>query len=125
MKFKDVTFMLEKNKILLFYPYISKNSLKNLGKTLSSRWIGQGPKVDLFEKKFSKKIVNNKYCLATGSGTGALHLAYILSDIKKGDEVIVPVFTCTATNCLFLSVGSKKAVFITFTIPTISLPILE
>ena len=107
MKFKDVTFMLEKNKILLFYPYISKNSLKNLSKTLSSRWIGQGPKVDLFEKKFSKKIVNNKYCLATGSGTGALHLAYILSDIKKGDEVIVPVFTCTATNIPLLYIGAK------------------
>ena len=107
MKFKDTTFLKEKNKLLLFYPYISKKSYRNIVNTINSRWVGQGPKVDLFEKKFSKMVVNNTHCLATGSGTDSLHLAYILSNIKKGDEVIVPVFTCTATNIPILYLGAK------------------
>ena len=36
--------------------------------------------------------------MAVGAGTDALHLAYLLADLQPGDEVIVPVFTCTATN---------------------------
>ena len=53
MKFNDKTFLKEKNKILMFYPYISTKSLKNLNRTIESRWVGQGPKVELFEKRFS------------------------------------------------------------------------
>ena len=69
--------------------------------TLSGRWWGQGPKVDLFEKKFGKKF-GFKYCVMTNSGTAALHLAYILADNKKKSNwyrktAIVPVLTCTAT----------------------------
>ena len=45
--------------------------------------------------------------MATGSGTDALHLSYILSGLKKGDEVIAPLFTCTATNIPFLYMGVK------------------
>lgn len=108
MKFKDTTFLGEKNKRLLFYPYISKKSIKNITKTISSRWIGQGPKVDLFEKLFQKKFLNkDSYTLATGSGTDALHLSYLLAGIKKDDEVIVPIFTCTATNIPLLYIGAK------------------
>ena len=57
--------------------------------------------------EFSKKFLNNKFALATGSGTDALHLSYILSKIKKDDEVIVPIFTCTATNIPLLYIGAK------------------
>jgi dTDP-4-amino-4,6-dideoxygalactose transaminase len=44
--------------------------------------------------------------LAVGSGTDALHLAYLLADVVAGDEVIVPVFTCTATNIPLLYIGA-------------------
>lgn len=107
MKFNDKTFLKEKNKILMFYPYISTKSLRNLNRTIKSRWVGQGPKVELFEKKFSKKYLNSNNALATGSGTDALHLSYVLSNIKKDDEVIVPIFTCTATNIPLLYMGAK------------------
>ncbi len=107
MKFNDKTFLKEKNKILMFYPYISPKSYRNISNTIKSRWIGQGPKVNLFEKKFSNKFLNNSNALATGSGTDALHLSYLLSNIKKGDEVIVPIFTCTATNIPLLYIGAK------------------
>jgi perosamine synthetase len=88
----------KKKSYPLFYPYISKKSLKSIVSVLKTRWIGQGPLVDLLEKVFIKKFAKTNQCIAVGSGTDALHLAYILSNLTKGDEVIAPVFTCTATN---------------------------
>lgn len=93
--------------IVLFHPHMPKKAIEYVNDTLNSRWIGQGPKVDRFEKEFSKKFCNNNTCLSVGAGTDALHLAYILADIKPNDEVIVPVFTCTATNIPLLYLGAK------------------
>ena len=88
----------ENEGIPLFYPYIAPETKDEILDTISSRWIGQGPKVDKFEKEFGNKLCSKNKFIATGSGTDSLHLAYILAGIKKGDEVITPVFTCTATN---------------------------
>ena len=107
MSFKELSIMSDKKGTVLFYPYIPKKSIKILESRLSTRWIGQGPMVDKFEKKFSKLFLKGKECVSTGSGTDALHLAYILAGIKKNDEVITPVFTCTATNIPLLYIGAK------------------
>ena len=107
-KFKDYPILEDKGKsIPIFYPHIPKNAKKSVSKVLSTRWIGQGPLVDLFEKKFSYQFSDNMPVIAVGSGTDALHLAYILGDIKKNDEIICPVFTCTATNIPLLYIGAK------------------
>ena len=108
MSFKELPIMSEKDKgTVMFYPYISKKSPNNIKKILSGRWIGQGPMVDKFENKFKKKFCGNHNAVATGSGTDSLHLAYILAGLKKGDEVISTVFTCTATNIPLLYMGIK------------------
>lgn len=97
--FTDFPLLEAKSKVYpLFYPFVSKKSLKSIKNVLNSRWIGQGPLVDLLEEVFIKKFAKNNKCIAVGSGTDALHLAYILSNLSKNDEVIAPVFTCTATN---------------------------
>lgn len=108
-KFTDFPLLEERKKKIypLFYPYISKSSKKNIKKVLDSRWIGQGPLVDEFELRFKEKFNPNADCVAVGSGTDALHLAYLLAGIKKNDEVICPVFTCTATNIPLLYIGAK------------------
>jgi dTDP-4-amino-4,6-dideoxygalactose transaminase len=93
--------------IVLFHPHIPKNASKYITDTLSTRWIGQGPKVEKFENEFSKKFCNNRTAVAVGAGTDALHLAYVLAGLKSGDEIISPVFTCTATNIPFLYMGVK------------------
>ena len=93
--------------IPLFYPYVPTEAIAEVTDTLSGRWIGQGPKVDLFEKKFEEMFLGQHKALAVGSGTDALHLAYLLSDVTADDEVIVPVFTCTATNIPLLYIGAK------------------
>ena len=100
MKFK-------KKSVLLFYPYVSKKSAPNIKKKLSGRWLGQGPMVDKFEKDFQNKFAKNFSVIASGSGTDSLHLAYILAGLKKGDEIITTIFTCTATNIPMLYMGLK------------------
>lgn len=109
-KFKEyplLNFNYKSKSVPLFYPHIPKNAKKIMSQILSTRWIGQGPLVDKFEKIFSKKFCNNHSTIAVGSGTDALHLAYILSDLKEDDEVICPVFTCTATNIPLLYLKAK------------------
>lgn len=93
--------------VVLFHPHMPKNAAQYVSETLATRWIGQGPKVDKFENEFSQRFCQGNTAVAVGSGTDALHLAYILADLKPGDEVIVPVFTCTATNIPFLYMGVK------------------
>lgn len=73
---------------------------------MSNRWLGQAHKVDEFEREFGKKY-GFKYCVAVNSCTAALELAYHMIGFKKGDEVITPVLTCTATNVWFLRNGVK------------------
>ncbi len=98
---------LNEQHIPLFYPSVPPGAALEVADTLDSRWIGQGPKVELFERMFSEKFTTNKTCISVGSGTDALHLAYLLAGVEKDSEVLVPVFTCTATNIPFLYIGAK------------------
>ena len=105
---KDMSLMHdESDNIVMFYPHVSKLAKKSVMEVLDTRWIGQGPKVKLFEESFSNKFASKLPAIAVGSGTDALHLSYILAGLKPGDEVIAPVFTCTATNIPFLYMGIK------------------
>ena len=83
--------------IPIFHPYTGARAriLKEIKDTLNTRWWGQGPKVDQFEKAFGRKF-GYRFPLFVNSGTAALELAYHLIGLKKGDEVIVPVLDCTA-----------------------------
>ena len=119
-KKKEFAILENKKGIQLFYPHIAKNTKKYVNETLSGKWIGQGPKVDEFEKKFEKKFLGKHRAVSVGSGTDALHLAYLLANIKKNDEVLVPVFTCTATNIPLLYIGAK-IVFIDIDISTMNI----
>lgn len=74
--------------------------------SLGDRIIGQGEKVELFEQKL-EKLLRVKNLLTTNSATSALEIAYHLLDLKPGDEVITPVFTCTATNIPLVRHGVK------------------
>lgn len=108
VKFADMPIMnVGSDNIVLFHPHMPKKAIEYVTDTLKTRWIGQGPKVDRFEQEFSTKFCPSHISIAVGSGTDALHLAYILADLQPGDEVIAPVFTCTATNIPFLYMGVK------------------
>lgn len=97
----------EGENIVLFHPHVPAGAAEAVVETLHSRWIGQGPKVELFERKFAEKLGIHYPAVAVGAGTDALHLAYVLAGVQPGDEVIVPVFTCTATNIPLLYHGVR------------------
>lgn len=84
-------------RILLFYPYLPGSARDRARAQMDTRWLGQGPLVDEFEKQFESQISKSHRAIAVNSGTSSLHLAYILAGIKEGDEVIGPVFTCSAS----------------------------
>lgn len=84
-------------KVDLFYPYVNEEMRQAVNETLHSRFIGQGKKVDQFERDFCKKF-NVPFATSVNSGTAALEQAYDLIGIKEGDEVITTPLTCSATN---------------------------
>lgn len=93
----------------LFKPYVPKAAIEAVADTLRTRWIGQGPKVEQFEKDFEKKFGfhTSGIPVSLSSGTAALETAYELVDIRPGDEVITTPLTCTATNLPLIRMGAK------------------
>ena len=50
---KDMSLMkANSDNIVLFYPHVSELAKSAVMETLNSRWIGQGPRVKLFEENF-------------------------------------------------------------------------
>ncbi len=66
----------------------------------------KGQYTSIFEKKLAKKFLN-KYAISVNSGTSALHAALYSIGIQKGDEVIVPPLTFSATAFSVLYLGAK------------------
>lgn len=59
-----------------------------------------------FENEFAK-YHNKRYGLVTSSGTSALHSLYDSIGLKKGDEVICPIYTFFATVTPIFQTGAK------------------
>jgi perosamine synthetase len=59
------------------------------------------PEVDALQKEWAA-YVGVKHCLATNSGTAALHMSVAAAGIGPGDEVIVPAYTFVATGTAVL-----------------------
>ncbi len=87
-------------------PIISDEEIEAVTEVLKSGMLAQGPKVDQFQKEFSK-YVNANYSIATSSGTTALHTALVAAGIKANDEVITTPFTFAATSNSILYCGAK------------------
>lgn len=85
---------------------IDAHDISEVIKTLKSHWLTQGPKVLNFEKALAK-YCGAKYAIAVSSGTAALHLAYLVAELGKEDEVITTPNTFVATSNMLLAVGAK------------------
>lgn len=92
--------------INLFHPYVPEDAVREVTDTLNSRFVGQGPRVDRFEKDFSEKF-GQPYCVSLNSGSAALETSFDLLGLLPGDEVISTPLTCTATNIPLLRKGCK------------------
>lgn len=77
-------------------PHITQAEIDEVVDTLRSGWLTTGPKTKRFESEFAR-FVTAPHAIAVNSATAAMHLALDALGIREGDEVIVPVYTFTAT----------------------------
>jgi len=77
-------------------PHITQAEIDEVVDTLHSGWLSTGPKTKRFESEFAR-AVTAPHAIAVNSATAAMHLALDALGIGEGDEVIVPVYTFTAT----------------------------
>lgn len=95
-------------QIVMAYPYVPERAIEAVGNVLRSRFIGQGPLVDEFERQFEAKFgLPEGSAIAVNAGTSALELAYDLIGLGPKDEVITTPLTCTATNLPLVRRGCK------------------
>jgi dTDP-4-amino-4,6-dideoxygalactose transaminase len=87
-----------KSKIWLSSPHMGGNEMKYVQEAFDTNWIAPlGPNVNGFEKDLEDYIGENSNIACLSSGTGAIHLALILSGVTQGDEVICQSFTFSAS----------------------------
>ena len=72
----------------------------------NSKLSGDGKYTELVYEEFRKRF-GIEHMLLTTSGTTALEMASILSNLNQGDEVIVPSFTFSSTANAFMLRGAK------------------
>jgi perosamine synthetase len=82
--------------IPLTVPLLRGNEWKYVKECLDTNWVSYvGPFVERFEKELAEKA-GAKQCVATASGTAALHIALILAGVNRDDEVVMPGTTFVA-----------------------------
>ncbi len=75
---------------------LAGNEEKYLSEVLASGWLTTCSKAQNFERLFAQ-YVGAKYACAVNSCTSALHLAVEAIGIRRGDKVLVPSLTFTAS----------------------------
>jgi dTDP-4-amino-4,6-dideoxygalactose transaminase len=73
---------------------------------LKSGWITTGPRTKLFEKKITE-YCGNKSTLCLNSATAGLEIMLRWFGVGKGDEVILPAYTYSATANVVIHCGAK------------------
>lgn len=93
-------------KIPVNEPAISKNALKYVTDCIKTGWVSSSGKyIKDFEEKFAK-FLGVKHAITTTNGTTALHLAFLVLGIKKGDEVILPSHTMMSSAAAIVYTGA-------------------
>jgi dTDP-4-amino-4,6-dideoxygalactose transaminase len=80
------------------WPQITEEDREAVLKVLDRRvlWGGYAPEVTALQEEWAS-YVGTKHCLATNSGTAALHIAVAAAGIGPGDEVITSALTFVAS----------------------------
>jgi dTDP-4-amino-4,6-dideoxygalactose transaminase len=86
-------------------PCIEIAEIQEVVASMTSGWLGTGPKVAKFEEDF-KNYKDADYSVAVNSCTAAIHLSILASGIKPGDEVITTPLTFCATVNAILHAGA-------------------
>ncbi len=88
-------------KVRLFKPSVGEEELESIQDSFKSAWLGLGPKVSEFERRWSAYI-GAKESVGVNSCTAALHLAVSAYRFPEGKKVLVPALTFAATAMAIL-----------------------
>lgn len=88
-------------------PDISDDEINEVVDSMRSGWLTTGPKTKRFEVDFAAFAGEGTEAIAVNSATAGLHLALDAAGIGPGDEVIVPVYTFTATAEVVRYLGAE------------------
>lgn len=91
---------------ILEYKSLKKEIFKSIKDVFDSGTLVFGPKLNLFEKKFTSYI-GTKFGLGVGNGTDALYIALKALNIGPGDEVITTSNTAVPTVTAIVNAGAK------------------
>jgi perosamine synthetase len=92
-------------RIPVMVPMLGEEEALAAAEAVRSGWVAQGPRVTEFEKAFAAKV-GAEHGVAVSSCTAALHLALLVLEVGRGDEVIVPSFSFIATANAVRYVGA-------------------
>jgi dTDP-4-amino-4,6-dideoxygalactose transaminase len=95
----------KENFLVFGSPCIEMAEIKEVVASMTSGWLGTGPKVARFEQDFSN-YKGSDYAVAVNSCTAAIHLSILAAGIKPGDEVITTPLTFCATINAILHAGA-------------------
>jgi perosamine synthetase len=90
-------------------PYITEDEIAEVVDSLRSGWLTMGPKTVRFEGEFAA-AVGAPHAVAVNSCTAALHLALVVLGVGRGDEVIIPDMTFTATGEVVCYLGARPVI---------------
>ncbi|MDE0020752.1 MAG: DegT/DnrJ/EryC1/StrS family aminotransferase [Candidatus Poribacteria bacterium] len=93
-------------KLHLYRPWIGQEEIDAVAETFRSGWIGTGQKTRDFERRFAETVGADE-AVAVNSCTAALHLTLTAAGVGPGDNVLVPVYTFTATAEAALHAGAE------------------
>ena len=91
---------MRENFLVFGSPRIDEDEIEEVVSCLRSGWIGTGPRVAEFERRFAE-YKDATYAVAVNSCTAALHLSILAAGIGPGDEVITtPLTFCATVNAI-------------------------
>lgn len=94
----------KRNYSRLFAPFVDKKELNALKGIINRQWLGLGPNVEILEREW-ENLFSNRTCIATNSGTAALHLSLLINNFNRGDKVLVPNLTFISSASAVLYCG--------------------
>jgi perosamine synthetase len=93
-------------RIYLSRPDVTEEEIEAVCAVLRSPNLSLGPKLEEFERAFTKYI-GRKRAVAVNSGTSGLFLCMLALGIGQGDEVITTPFTFIASATCIMMAGAK------------------
>ncbi len=84
---------MKRQRIWLSTPHMGGEEMKFIQEAFDTNWVSPvGPNITAFEEELAA-YNGIAHCAALSSGTAAIHLALIILNVERGDEVICSTFT--------------------------------